>query len=143
MSSCSASRASDAADTSDALSFDFCPSLCCGNSRNNIAAIYLDGGIEAAQRFIEEQFASLVVEAKRTGAEASFTDDWKSAFQEWSQANGRGLPRYRLASVEGPDHKKRFEVELSLGSEVVATASGRSKKEAEQAAAKAALSRFQ
>ena len=76
-------------------------------------------------------------------AEASFTEDWKSAFQEWSQANGRGLPRYRLASVDGPDHRKRFDVELSVGGEVVARASGKSKKEAEQQAAKAALSRFQ
>ena len=108
-----------------------------------IAAVYLDGGIEPARDFILSLFAPLVASAGDRAAEASFTDDWKSAFQEWSQANGRGLPRYRLASVEGPDHRKRFDVELSLGGEVVAKASGRSKKEAEQAAAKEALSRFQ
>ena len=108
-----------------------------------ISAVYLDGGIEPARTFILSLFGPLVTSAGDRAAEASFTDDWKSAFQEWSQANGRGLPRYRLASVEGPDHKKRFEVELSLGSEVVATASGRSKKEAEQAAAKEALGRLQ
>jgi ribonuclease-3 len=108
-----------------------------------IASIYLDGGIDPARAFILSLFAPLVAGAGDRAAEASFTEDWKSAFQEWSQANGRGLPRYRLASVDGPDHRKRFEVELSIGGEVVARASGKSKKEAEQQAAKAALSRFQ
>jgi len=108
-----------------------------------IAAVYLDGGVEAARTFILSLFSPLVRSAGDRAAEASFTEDWKSAFQEWSQANGRGLPRYRVAAVDGPDHRKRFEVELSLGGEVVAKASGRSKKEAEQQAAKAALSQFQ
>jgi ribonuclease-3 len=108
-----------------------------------IAAVYLDGGIDPARAFILSLFSPLVAGAGDRAAEASFTEDWKSAFQEWAQANGRGLPRYRLASVEGPDHRKRFDVELSLGGEVVARASGRSKKEAEQQAAKAALSQSQ
>lgn len=108
-----------------------------------IAAVYLDGGIDPAREFILSLFAPMVTAAGDRAAEASFTEDWKSAFQEWSQANGRGLPRYRLASVEGPDHRKLFDVELSLGGEVVARASGKSKKEAEQQAAKEALSRFQ
>src|SRR4029450_11304601 len=85
-----------------------------------IASVYLDGGIEPARTFILSLFAPLVDSAGDRAAEASFTEDWKSAFQEWSQANGRGLPRYRLASVEGPDHRKLFDVELSLGGEVVA-----------------------
>src|SRR6187455_261859 len=100
-----------------------------------IASVYLDGGIEPARTFILSLFGPLVASAGDRAAEASFTEDWKSAFQEWSQANGRGLPHYRLASVEGPDHRKRFDVEVLVGGEVVATASGRSKKEAEQAAA--------
>ena len=108
-----------------------------------IAAVYLDGGIEAARTFILSLFAPLVISAGDRAAEASFTEDWKSAFQEWAQANGRGLPHYRLASVEGPDHRKRFDVEVLIGGEVVARASGKSKKEAEQQAAKAAVSRFQ
>jgi ribonuclease-3 len=108
-----------------------------------IAAIYLDGGIDPARAFILSLFAPLVASAGERAAEASFTEDWKSAFQEWSQANGQGLPHYRLASTEGPDHRKRFDVEVLVGGQVVARASGRSKKEAEQQAAKAALSRFQ
>jgi ribonuclease-3 len=108
-----------------------------------IAAVYLDGGIDPAREFILSLFGPLVASAGDRAADASFTEDWKSAFQEWSQANGRGLPHYRLASVEGPDHRKRFDIEVLVGGEVVARASGRSKKEAEQQAAKAALNRFQ
>ena len=107
-----------------------------------IAAIYLDGGIEPAQRFIEKEFASLIQEAKRTGAAASFTEDWKSALQEYLQSGGRGLPVYRLAGELGPDHRKSFVVEIVVDGDVVATAEGRSKKEAAQAAAKAALERL-
>lgn len=107
-----------------------------------IAAVYIDGGIDAARDFIEREFASLIDEARRTGAEASFTDDWKSALQEWLQSRGRGLPAYRLAGEIGPDHRKRFVVEVVVEGQVIATADGRSKKEAAQAAAKATLERL-
>src|SRR5215212_2413325 len=107
-----------------------------------IASIYLDGGIEAAEQFIAREFASLIQEAKRTGAAASFTDDWKSALQEHLQSGGRGLPVYRLAAEGGPDHRKSFVVEVLVNGEAVARAEGRSKKEAAQAAAKAALERL-
>jgi ribonuclease III len=107
-----------------------------------IAAIYLDGGIEAAQRFIESQFADLIDEAKRSGAAASFTEDWKSALQEYLQSHGRGLPAYRLAGEVGPDHRKSFVVEVVVEGEAVAAAEGRSKKEAAQSAARAALERL-
>jgi ribonuclease-3 len=76
-------------------------------------------------------------------AEASFTEDWKSALQEAMQAAGRGLPHYRLVSAEGPEHRKRFDVEVLVGGQSIARASGRSKKEAEQQAAKAALATSQ
>jgi ribonuclease-3 len=107
-----------------------------------IAAIYLDGGIDPAERFIAREFASLIDEAKRTGAAASFTEDWKSALQEYLQSGGRGLPVYRLAGEVGPDHRKSFVVEVVVEGSAVATAEGRSKKEAAQAAAKAALDRL-
>ncbi|HEX9366277.1 MAG TPA: ribonuclease III [Vicinamibacterales bacterium] len=107
-----------------------------------IAAIYLDGGIEAAERFIAREFASLIEEARRTGAAASFTDDWKSALQEFLQSGGRGLPVYRLAAEVGPDHRKSFVVEVMVDGEAVAKAEGRSKKEAAQFAARAALERL-
>jgi ribonuclease III len=104
-----------------------------------IAAIYLDGGVEAARNFIERQFASLITEARRAGIAAAFTDDWKSALQEWLQSRGRGLPVYRLAAEVGPDHHKRFLVEVLVDGAPIAQAEGRSKKEAAQAAARAAL----
>ena len=105
-----------------------------------IAAIYLDGGIEPAREFIFSRFDPLVVAAGDQAADATFTEDWKSAFQEWLQAAGRGLPVYRLAAAEGPDHRKRFDVEVLVGGVPIARAAGRSKKDAEQQAAKLALS---
>jgi ribonuclease-3 len=107
-----------------------------------IAAIYLDGGIEPAEKFIGREFAALIEEAKRTGAAASFTDDWKSALQEYLQSGGHGLPVYRLAAEVGPDHRKSFVVEVMVDGEAVAKAEGRSKKEAAQLAARAALERL-
>jgi len=107
-----------------------------------IAAVYLDGGVEPVRAFIEREFRDLIAEARRTGAEASFTDDWKSALQEWLQSRGRGLPAYRLAAELGPDHRKSFVVEVLVEGEPVAAAEGRSKKEAAQAAAKAALEKL-
>ena len=104
-----------------------------------IAAVYLDGGIEPVRAFLERQFASLIAEARRTGAEASFTEDYKSALQEWLQSRDRGLPSYRLAAEIGPPHKRRFEVEVLVEGLPLARADGSSKKEAAQAAAKAAL----
>jgi ribonuclease III len=107
-----------------------------------IAAVYLDGGIEPARAFIESQFADLIQEAHKTGADASFTDDWKSALQEWLQSRGRGLPGYRLAEELGPAHRRRFIVEVVVEGETIAQAEGKSKKEAAQAAARAALERL-
>jgi ribonuclease-3 len=108
-----------------------------------IAAVYLDGGIDAAREFIVSRFGPLIDAGGDRAADATFTDDWKSALQEWMQANGRGLPSYRLAAAEGPDHRKRFDVEVLVGGAVMGRASGRAKKEAEQLAAREALSRLQ
>jgi ribonuclease-3 len=104
-----------------------------------IAAIYLDGGLDPTRAFIERQFADIIAEARRTGAEAAFTADYKSALQEWLQSRDRGLPAYRLAGETGPPHRRSFEVEVLVGGAPVARAEGSSKKEAAQAAAKAAL----
>jgi ribonuclease-3 len=104
-----------------------------------IAAIYLDGGVEPVRAFLERQFEALIAEARRTGAEATFTEDYKSALQEWLQSHDRGLPVYRLVSESGPPHRRTFEVEVLVRGEGVARAEGRSKKEAAQAAAKLAL----
>jgi len=107
-----------------------------------IASIYLDGGIDAARDFIVSQFGPMLAEAGDMAADASFTEDWKSALQECLQSKGLGLPSYRLASAEGPDHRKRFDVEVLVGGQAAGRATGRSKKEAEQQAAKSALEKF-
>ena len=107
-----------------------------------IAAIYLDGGIDAAQAFIVSCFGPLIDSGGDKVAEASFTDDWKSELQEWLQAATRGLPNYRVTATEGPDHRRVFDVEVFVGGAPVGRAQGRSKKEAEQQAAKVALARL-
>jgi ribonuclease-3 len=104
-----------------------------------IAAIYLDGGFEPVRAFINRQFQELIDEARRSGGEPSFTEDYKSALQEYLQREGKGLPEYRIAAEIGPAHRRRFEVEVLVGGETVAKAEGRSKKDAAQAAARTAL----
>jgi ribonuclease-3 len=107
-----------------------------------IAAIYLDGGIDAVRGFIERQFGALIQEAKRTGAHVAFTEDYKSALQEWLQSHDRGLPAYRMVAETGPAHRRMFEVEVLVEGEPIARAEGKSKKEAAQAGAKLALERL-
>jgi ribonuclease III len=104
-----------------------------------IAAVYLDGGIVPAQGFIQRQFQDLIDEARRSGVHAAFTEDYKSALQESLQRSGRGLPTYRLVAEIGPAHRRRFDVEVLVGDDVIARAEGKSKKEAAQLAAKVAL----
>ena len=107
-----------------------------------IAAIYLDGGFEPVRAFINRQFQDLIDDARRSGVEASFTEDYKSALQEVLQRAGKGLPEYRITAELGPAHRRRFEVEILVEGAAVAKAEGRSKKDAAQSAAKTALQAF-
>ena len=104
-----------------------------------VAAIYLDGGLGAATAFIGARLHGALEELRENGAVAKAPADWKSTLQEWLQARGRPLPAYRLAAEAGPDHRKTFTVDVSLGDEAIARGTGRSKKEAEQKAARRAL----
>ena len=101
-----------------------------------IAAIYLDGGVEHARAFIVREFGSMLDEVQRDGVGGQ---DYKSALQELLQARDLPLPEYRLVGSVGPDHRKQFEIEVSVRGESLATATGASKKEAEQEAARSAL----
>lgn len=101
-----------------------------------IAAIYLDGGLDAARQFILREIGADIEEARKPDY---FGRDYKSLLQEQLQGLGRPLPLYRVAGEIGPDHRKLFRVEVVVGLEVVAEGSGRTKKEAEQEAAKSAL----
>jgi len=102
-----------------------------------IASIYLDGGVEEARAFIAREFEPLIAELKAYGA--SGQPDYKSTLQEYLQSRQQPLPEYRLAGSAGPDHEKQFEVAVCVGDAPVARATGRSKKEAEQVAARLAL----
>jgi len=104
-----------------------------------IAAIYLDGGMEQAHAFISREFAPLFAEVRRDGLVGQ---DYKSALQEYLQSHDYPLPDYRLAGTLGPDHRKLFQVEVSVRGDVLAEATGASKKEAEQEAARLALAKL-
>src|SRR5690349_6274916 len=77
-----------------------------------IAAIYLDGVIEDVRQFLRREFSALLDEARQHGVVAG---DFKSGLQELVQARNRPLPEYRLIGTLGPDHQKRFEVEVVVG----------------------------
>jgi len=104
-----------------------------------IAAMYLDGGMDVVRDFVRREIWSQRGELSRPGLLTALTGDYKSALQELLQAVDKGLPEYRVAGEEGPDHRKLFRVEVIVDSEVIARAEGRSKKEAEQHAARLAL----
>ncbi|MBQ3417198.1 MAG: ribonuclease III [Ruminococcus sp.] len=99
-----------------------------------IAAIYLDGGYEAAKRHIL-RFVIPEIEHHRNN---SFKD-YKTKLQEIIQKNPGERLEYQLVSATGPDHDKHFKVEVHLNSNVIGKGGGRSKKEAEQQAAREAL----
>jgi ribonuclease-3 len=103
-----------------------------------IAAIYLDGGLEAASAFLHRELK----EAIDAGSAQTFARDYKSALQERLQALGKGLPEYRIAGEAGPDHRKQFSIEVVCKGEVLGAATGKAKKEAEQEAARLALEKF-
>jgi ribonuclease III len=105
-----------------------------------IAGVYLDGGLEACRQLViglfADELAQVATRQHRPGA-----DDYKTRFQEWCQKQFDSLPHYAIVREAGPDHDKLFEVELSVKGNVVGRGAGRSKKEAEQLAAKQALQR--
>ena len=104
-----------------------------------VAAVYLDGGIEAADEFIERWFRE-PLDAVRDGELAEgLQTDYKSALQEAMQARELGLPRYRLVGEAGPPHRRVFTSEVAAGERPLGQGEGRSKKESEQQAAQQAL----
>jgi len=103
-----------------------------------IAALYLDRGKDAAEAFILRFFEDVI---KMTCASRT-TLDYKTALQERCQERLKQLPEYRVASETGPDHQKQFDVELLVKGQLYGRGTGKSKKEAEQKAAKEALEKL-
>ncbi len=111
------------------------PSILADATEALLGAIYLDGGIEPARAFVLRFIPRKVDVAVAGGA----FKDYKTMLQEIVQKNKQETLQYRLAGQAGPDHDKRFTMELLLNSNVFASGTGHSKKEAEQLAAKKAL----
>lgn len=99
-----------------------------------IAAIYLDGGIESARKFV----LGFVTDTIENRSEFAF-NDYKTMLQEITQKNPEEKLTYVLVEESGPDHNKKFVVEVHLNSNVIGAGEGGSKKSAEQAAAREAL----
>ncbi len=103
-----------------------------------LGAIYLDGGLEAAKEFV---YRMLLTDEDVLNS-AKTDDNYKSALLEYAQRNSLGIPRYSVLKEEGPEHDRRFTIEVIIGNMSYGTGIGKSKKDAEQAAAAHALERI-
>ncbi|MDD3774657.1 MAG: ribonuclease III [Sulfurovaceae bacterium] len=111
------------------------PSLLSNAFEAIIGAIYIEGGLETARKIVIE----LLEKCYPTIDLQTLSKDYKTALQELTQAKYGVTPDYELVRAFGPDHKKEFEISLTLNGKEIATAQGKSKKEAQQKAAKSAL----
>lgn len=108
-----------------------------------IGAIYLDAGLEAARTLIEARVIRPTVSDLRGQLSArGGMGDYKSVLQELLQAGKRGQPEYRITAESGPDHRKRFYVEVRVGGAALAEGEGRTRKHAEQDAAQRAIGKL-
>jgi ribonuclease-3 len=103
-----------------------------------LGAIYLDGGLEPARQFVETYLLASQDEITSDGSYLNF----KSALLEHTQSEGRGHPRYLVHAEDGPDHRKTFTVEVLVAGDRIGLGQGRSKKEAQQMAAREALEKL-
>jgi ribonuclease-3 len=110
-------------------------SLAAGTMEALVAAVYIDGGFEAARDFVLRMFESLIEQSNAEQIRGNF----KSLLQQYSQQRLNLTPIYELLDEKGPDHDKCFEVEAVIGTRRFAGAWGTNKKEAEQKAAFNAL----
>ncbi len=101
-----------------------------------LGAVYLDRGIRSARAFVNRHLGlemGAVLQAK------DVAEDYKTRLQEWAQARWRVTPRYRIVSASGPAHAQEFVAEVLVEDSVIGEGAGRSRKQAEQQAARAAL----
>jgi len=111
------------------------PSLLANALESVIAAMFLDKGFERAAAFIGVIFEPFI---REVDADTTCLD-YKTSLQELSMSLFKTMPRYSVISETGPDHDKLFEMGLFIGERFIATGCGKSKKEAEKQAARAAL----
>jgi ribonuclease-3 len=103
-----------------------------------VGAIYLDGGLDAVQPFIFQNFSSII-----QGILAQPSRNWKAELQDYSQKRYHVAPVYTIVDEDGPDHRKTFEVEVSIKQQAMGRGKGSSKKEAQQQAASDALKKLE
>jgi len=108
------------------------PSILADSFEAVIAAIYLDGGFDAAFKTVSRHFSRLL-------SKTDLYTDYKTRLQELTQERLKCMPVYSLKGASGPDHARSFEVELHIEGKLYGTGKGKTKKEAEQEAAKEAL----
>jgi ribonuclease-3 len=107
-----------------------------------IGAVYLDAGLEAARALIDARVIGPIVASLREKLTAGGMGDFKSVLQELLQARKQGQPDYRITAESGPDHRKRFFVEVRVAGTVLAEGEGRTRKHAEQDAAHRAIDKL-
>lgn len=112
------------------------PSVLCDIFEAVVGAIYIESGLEKARWFVLEQLNPFL---NMVNAGDVSPHDFKSRLQEVAQALWRKTPQYRIAHEQGNAHERRFMIHVIFDNEIVGEGSGRSKKEAEQSAAKDAL----
>ena len=114
------------------------PSILCDTFEAIVGAMYLDGGLQVvigfAERWVLDDYEDLINHEDYV--------NFKSKLLERTQREGTGYPKYFVRAEEGPDHDKVFSVEVSITSEKLGWGRGRSKKEAQQMAARDALQRL-
>lgn len=104
-----------------------------------IGAYFLDSGIENVSNFIEPTFTNVA----KHFVEMQFDKNFKSMLQEWSLANLKELPKYKILKELGPDHNKSFVAEVRIQNKTYGEGEGQSKKEAEKSAAENALKKLE
>lgn len=114
------------------------PSILADATESVFAAVYLDGGMEQARTIIHR----VLLDREREEAVEERRRDFKTQLQELVQRRSDQVMRYEMTGESGPDHAKVFEASVSVNGVVVGIGTGRSKKEAEQAAARSALEKM-
>jgi ribonuclease III len=112
------------------------PSLLADGFEALVGAVFLDGGIEPVRALLQRLFGPRIREARPNEHRHV---DAKTELQEFLQAQGQPLPEYRVADSDGPDHARRYRIEVWVDGECIGRGSGTAKKRAEQAAAREAL----
>lgn len=113
------------------------PSLLADTVEAIIGALYMDQGLDAVYEFIKSNLLIQIEEKTKTNLK-----DPKSRIQEYLQAKAMSAPKYKVFSESGPDHDKKFVIQVVVNNEAIGEGSGKSKSEAEQKAAENALSKF-